>query len=150
MIEISVPLIPPSVNQAPELFYRWSHEPKFVVQKDGCWVWTAAMHRLGYGMSNSRLDTYAHRAAYKRMVGDIADGNTLDHLCRNRACINPSHLEQVSLAENIRRSPRTKLTPDHILAIRSSDMSGAALARLLGVTRQAIFRIRHHLCWKDV
>ena len=55
----------------------------------------------------------AHRVAYGYLVGDIADGLTLDHLCRNRRCINPAHLEPVSAAENTRRGIRWQLAKTH-------------------------------------
>jgi hypothetical protein len=45
-----------------------------------------------------------HRVAYTDAVGPIPDGLTIDHLCRTRTCVNPAHLEPVSLAENIRRA----------------------------------------------
>lgn len=64
----------------------------------GCWLWTGSLHPAGYG-SLHRHD-YAHRVAYENAVGPIPEGLTLDHLCRVRPCVNPAHLEPVTLAEN--------------------------------------------------
>jgi hypothetical protein len=56
----------------------------------------------GYGKSRN---TSAHRVIYELLVGPIPAGLTIDHLCRNRACVNPAHMEPVTLRENILRSP---------------------------------------------
>gem|GEM_PF-2516826 len=94
--------------RAEELF--WSH----VAKSEGCWEWTAGRARGGYGSTTLRRSstrrgrTYgrmAHRVAYELLVGPIPPGLTLDHLCRNRGCVNPAHLEPVTLQENIMRSP---------------------------------------------
>ena len=76
-----------------------------VVQADGCWVWSGNRDRQGYGRIGflGRRSMLAHRASYQARVGFIPDGITLDHLCRNRACVNPDHLEPVSLSENCKR-----------------------------------------------
>ena len=65
----------------------------------GCWQWTGAKTGAGYGNTFSGS---AHRFAYKLVFGAIIE-ETLDHLCRNRSCVNPLHLEPTSRAENYRR-----------------------------------------------
>jgi hypothetical protein len=62
----------------------------------GCWNWTANKTRNGYGLTQwNKLRYLAHRAAYECLVGKITE-ETIDHLCRNRACVNPDHMEPVS------------------------------------------------------
>lgn len=69
-----------------------------------CWEWTGKPDPNGYGRINiSGRPVLAHRATWQILVGTIPDGDTLDHLCRNRICVNPDHLEPTSLAENKRR-----------------------------------------------
>lgn len=71
---------------------------------DDCWLWRGSITTSGYG--HFRLGTrhvMAHRVAYEYIMGSIPFGLTLDHLCRNRACVNPSHLEPVSMRINTLR-----------------------------------------------
>ena len=73
-------------------------------QENGCWKWTATIQNLGYGQFsvNGHL-VLAHRFSYELVNGTIPDGYELDHLCRNRSCVNPAHLEVVTHSENGKR-----------------------------------------------
>lgn len=70
----------------------------------GCWLWTGALCSSGHAQITYRKRRWMlHRFTYTQLVGSIPDGLVLDHLCCNRACCNPHHVEPVTAAENIRR-----------------------------------------------
>ena len=80
----------------------WTKVNKDALNK--CWLWTAGVSLEGYGrFSVNRQPTYAHRISYAFAKGDIPTGMELDHLCRNRICVNPEHLEVVTHQENVLR-----------------------------------------------
>lgn len=71
---------------------------------DACWMWSGCgMRKYGKFKIASYTLVSAHRASYEHFVGPIPDGLTIDHLCGSHRCVNPFHLEAVTLAENIRR-----------------------------------------------
>lgn len=95
----------------------------------GCWLWLGSIDTDGYGTfcytaDQPRTRIKAHRAVWQFFRGEVADKMTLDHLCRNRCCVNPQHLEPVTLRENLRRgfgSPainarRTHCKQGHLLS----------------------------------
>lgn len=69
-----------------------------------CWQWTGFCKKDGYGQFWFNYTIYkAHRVSYALSGGKLLRKLILDHLCRNRACVNPAHLEQVSIKENVLR-----------------------------------------------
>lgn len=76
--------------------------------QEKCWLYAGSISRLGYGMIwgkvGSKWKAYnAHRAVYEHFNGPIPDKLTIDHLCRITRCVNPDHLEAVTLKENLLR-----------------------------------------------
>lgn len=70
---------------------------------DTCWNWTRFLSG-GYGFFYEEgVQTRVHRVAYKWWVGELCEGMVIDHLCKNKKCVNPEHLEQVTSRENIYR-----------------------------------------------
>lgn len=77
-----------------------------VEKTETCWLWNGPLNSRGYGRVSRRAQghEYAHRVAWMESRGPIPEGLSIDHLCRNRRCVNPAHMELVTLAENTRRN----------------------------------------------
>lgn len=74
------------------------------IQPSGCWEWQGWTNDQGYGyITLDGRSVRAHRHFYEKHVGPIPKDMVLDHLCRNRVCVNPKHLEQVTSRENTLR-----------------------------------------------
>lgn len=129
-----------------------------------CWVWQRAKDSKGYGRATIDGSTkLAHRIFYEKFVGPIPLGLSLDHLCRNPPCVNPSHLEPVTHAENCRRgiggwnlrfeSGNKKLTEEQVLEIRrlcDSGVSQYEVSRLFGMSQPTISKIYRRISWPGI
>lgn len=125
---------------------------EYIVDGNGCWVWQRCVDDKGYGKIRVNGRTVrAHRHFYERDRGPVPEGMELDHLCRNPSCVNPSHLEAVSHAENSRRGAQTKLTYADVEAIRARLAQGEllrVLAQEFGVSVPTIGNIKCRDTWR--
>jgi hypothetical protein len=117
-----------------------------VVKTDSCWNWTGCKcHGYGYFGVNGK-GVRVHRFAFELLKGSIPEGKVIDHLCRNRACVNPAHLELVDQKTNNARgvgisannARKTHCKRGHVLA----DIDEYTGGRYCKICRNAWARIR--------
>lgn len=103
---------------------------------NGCWLWTGVRDWHGYGqLTVGGKRTRAHRYIYEAVVGKIPDGLQIDHLCFNKACVNPKHLEAVTNRENISRArARARVLPTGVYLNHASGSKYRALKQMEGHT----------------
>ena len=128
--------------------------------KTPCWTWQLQISEFGYGLrwvregpTRKRMLRLAHRLTYVEKYGTIPEGCELDHLCRNRDCVNPDHLEAVTRAVHRRRDIRTKLNPDAVVEIRRRAAAGemqTQLAHEFGVHPTTINGVTARRTWRSV
>lgn len=104
-----------------------------VDEATGCWVWLRSLNTNGYGLMTVHKKTQlAHRFIYELVKGRIPEGMVLDHLCCNKLCVNPAHMEVVSREENSRRGGllKRKLTTAVVNAIKDHLLQHPQLSHL--------------------
>lgn len=81
-------------------------EKLYIEQNTGCWIWTAQKNKFGYSLFRGfkSISQSGHIFSYKFFKGGIPEGLELDHLCKNRSCVNPNHLEPVTHFINLERA----------------------------------------------
>ena len=138
-------------------------------QDHQCWPWMAStMKRGGYGQLRDGAKTLkSHRLSWELHFGAIPENLLIRHLCNNPLCCNPSHLLPGTDKENhsdmqlagrmfVPESPRgsqhhdARLTEEKVRFVLSSDLTGAELSRLFGVSRSTISQIRTGKTWKHL
>ena len=126
-------------------------EVKVFPLEGGCWYYTGSKNENGYGRFHIRKQEQirSHRFAYLIYRGPIPEGLTIDHLCRNRACVNPNHLEAVPWLDNIRRGynpsrDKTKCPRGHDYnSVNTYRWGGRRMCRECRRVQKLEFRRRH-------
>ncbi len=122
---------------------------------DDCWHWLGNINkRTGYGHKQWHGRTVsAHRWVWEMFFGKIPDNRVINHKCSNRTCVNPHHLEVVTVAENCRHGNGTKLTPEIVKAIRNAEPQWGdrnRIAKKYGVSPMTVSDIRNNRSWVNI
>lgn len=119
--------------------------------KGQCWLWPYSLNKDGYGQITINKKYHsAHKFFYELVKGKVPCGCELDHLCKNKNCVNPEHLEPVSHAINCRRGKNSKLSEEDIMKIKkmSASHSHQEIAKEFDVSRQNISLILSGKRWR--
>ena len=151
------------MNKVNNEFYprtkRIDDASRYSVDSNGCWNYLMGLHKNGYGQYSIHLGKHryknilAHRYFYEKHKGNVKNGNILDHLCRNRSCVNPDHLEEVTHKVNTQRGLLAKLDDTAIRNIRLEYSLGAkqkTLSNIFGVCQSDISRIVNYKTWNNI
>ena len=122
-----------------------------------CWLWRGKINKkTGYGHKQFGGKTVlAHRWMYQLFTGWIPDDRVINHLCGNRCCVNPKHMEMTSQTDNCRHGKGSKLTREQAVAIK--DLLKTAkwgerkkIAQQFGVSEGLVSDIKYGRAWADV
>jgi hypothetical protein len=115
-----------------------------------CIVWNGQITCNGYGAYIPILSSKSvHQIAYKLTFGDIPEGLELDHLCRNRACVNPYHLEPVTKTVNVRRGAKCVINMDIARQMRVMPGPARLIAAHFGVSMGTVDAVRSGRTWRE-
>lgn len=135
---MTVLLLPPQVARN-----FWSK----VQQRGECWEWTGHLTEKGYGQFGLDGKPFlAHRVSYMLHIGELPEDLTVDHLCMNKRCVNPLHLECVTRGENIRRAWAAGLNPYPALAARNRQKTHCSRGHAFDEENTAISPDGHRSC----
>lgn len=136
---------------------------RIAISERGCWEWQSTK-REGYGVVSGRGRRQAHALSYEAHVGPIPEGRQVNHLCHNRACVNPAHLYIGTQKQNVDdmlragrnrpvrgvASPACKITAADALAIRASTGNARLVGERYGVSASLVYAIRKGACWRHL
>jgi hypothetical protein len=129
-------------------------EADYLVEDRGfttpCWIWAGRSKRDYVQTTRAGRSVLVHRLMYEQEVGPIPPEMTIDHLCRVKWCLNPAHLEAVTLGENARRS-NAKLTVAEVSIIRRTrGESAQKVAARFGISDGTVYQIWKRKTWREV
>lgn len=123
-----------------------------VEKTEGCWIWVAGLKSDGYAQFSIAGKTVpAHRYSYEIANGGLPTGLVIDHLCRNRGCVRPSHLEAVTQRQNLLRSDtfqarnlaKTECLRGHSFDEANTYVRANGQRRCRACERERAMRVRH-------
>jgi hypothetical protein len=128
---------------------------RIIIDENNCWLWQGFITPTGYGYISFNYKQYpTHRFVYELLINKVDIKLQLDHLCRVRHCINPTHLEEVTRTTNVRRGLVAKLNIEDVRQIHTLHKTGNYTLKQLGnmfkVTHAMISHILTGARWKDV
>ena len=122
-----------------------------------CWIWQKARDKDGYGLFKAnRKDYRAHRWIFDQINGKIPQGKQISHLCHNKPCVNPDHMEATTHTQNLRQNAIDglitkcrKLTKEKATAIKNMPGLQREIATRFGVTQSLVGQIKRGEIWRE-